>query len=54
VKETRSIDDILLFREFEKGLKKTLGVSFFVNNLQGPKKINQHPGEWPFFVISVH
>ena len=38
VKETRSLDDLFLFRESEKELKKTLRVSFFVNNLQGPKK----------------
>jgi hypothetical protein len=38
VKETRSLSDLLLFREFENGLKKTTGVSFFVNNLEGPKK----------------
>jgi hypothetical protein len=54
VKETRSLDDIFLFRESEKGLKKTPGVSFFINNLQGPKKeINQNQGEWPFFVNLV-
>jgi hypothetical protein len=39
VKETRSLNNLSLFRESEKGLKKTPGVSFFVNNLQGPKKI---------------
>jgi hypothetical protein len=38
VKETRSLDDIFMFRESEKGLRKTPRVSFFVNNLQGPKK----------------
>jgi hypothetical protein len=38
VKETRPLNDLFLFRETKKELKKTPGVSFFINNLQGSKK----------------
>jgi hypothetical protein len=49
VKETRSLGEIFLFRESEKGLKKTRGVSFFVNNFKARKRDKPKPGRMALF-----
>jgi hypothetical protein len=42
-KETRSLDDIFMFREFEKRLKKTPGGYFFVYPYRSEKEIKGSP-----------
>jgi ATP-dependent helicase/DNAse subunit B len=38
-KEERSLDDLFMFREFEKSLKETPGGSFFVYPYRSKKEI---------------
>ena len=42
-KEARSLDDIFMFRESEKSLKKTPGGSFFVYPYKSEKEIKVYP-----------
>jgi hypothetical protein len=54
VKGTRSLDNIFIFREYEKRLNMDFeGVPFLKVISKSQKNINQNQGEWPFFKTLV-
>jgi hypothetical protein len=42
-KEARSLNNLFMFREYEKSLKKTLGGSFFMYPYRSEKEIKVYP-----------